>query len=509
MNAKQTANQFVNPSIGFRASRRQWLKSLIACGACGTLGVFGRPTGAATMELYPFEDGTAGSSLETYRIRSVLELTGEVRLKAQGAVANRKNGKQIVARTAKVTSTSTLDYDEQYRLGVGDTESAGAQYYHEATSEITVDQHTTKTVLREPCREIVKLGTASGLVTAAPANPLFAAERDLIEGSLTTMYLDQLLTDQEVAIADKWTVDDAMACRLLNLDAIHQGKLTVCLVDMDKEKAQLELKAELTASVRDVATELVIDGKAVMDRQSGYISWLAMQIDETREIGEAEPGFKIQAQLRVLRAPIESMTSNRGLTEVLRDVPSVEAASLLQFQSDLGFYRFLADRRWSTYRDNGEEATLRFIVKNRLVAQCNVNNLVDMEAGSQLSLEGYQADIQRLMVNTGGEILEASEKLTSTMHRMLRIVAAGSVEGVPIRWVHYHLSNDQGRRLAMAFTFDEESLDVFSDQDMQIVNSLELMAWPSKLDPKALEESTVVAEPNKSASNGSPSSTKK
>ncbi|MFN7628706.1 MAG: hypothetical protein ACK5PZ_17920, partial [Pirellula sp.] len=121
MNAKQTANQFVNPSIGFRASRRQWLKSLIACGACGTLGVFGRPTGAATMEPYPFEDGTAGSSLETYRIRSVLELTGEVRLKAQGAVANRKNGKQIVARTAKVTSTSTLDYDEQYRLGVGDT----------------------------------------------------------------------------------------------------------------------------------------------------------------------------------------------------------------------------------------------------------------------------------------------------------------------------------------------------------------------------------------------------
>jgi hypothetical protein len=515
MNAEQTANQFVIPSIGFNASRgfhasrRQWLKSLIACGACGSLAVFGHPNGAAAMGPHPAEVGTGGSSLETYRIRSVLELTGEVRLKAQGAVATRKDGKQLVARTAKVNSTSTLDYDEQYRLGVGDTESAGAQYYHEATSEITVDQHTTKTVLREPCREIVKFGTASGLVTAAPANPLFTAERDLVEGSLTTMYLDQLLTDQEVAVSDKWTVDDAMACRLLNLDAIHQGKLTVCLVDMDKEKAQLEVKGELTASVRDVATELVIDGKAVLDRQAGYVSWLALQIDETREIGEAEPGFKIQAQLRVLRAPIESMTSNRGLAEVLRDVPSVEAASLLQFQSDLGFYRFLADRRWSTYRDNGEEATLRFIVKNRMIAQCNVNNLVDMEPGSQLSLDGYQADIRRLMASTGGEILEVSEKLTSTSHRMLRIVAAGSVAGVPIRWVHYHLSNDQGRRLAMAFTFDEDSLEGFGDQDMQIVNSLELMAWPSKLDPNALEESTVVAEPKKSASTGSTSSTKK
>jgi len=509
MNAKQTANQVANqvivPSIGFRASRRQWLKAFIACGACGSLEVFGRSSRSMAVGADPAD----GSSLETYRIRSVLELTGEVRLKAQGAVATRKNGKQLVARTAKVTSTSTLDYDEQYRLGVGDTESAGAQYYREATSEITVDQHTTKTVLREPCREIVKLGTARGLVSAAPANPLFAAERDLIEGSLTTMYLDQLLTDQEVTIADKWTVDDAMACRLLNLDAIHQGKLTVCLVDMDKEKAQLELKGELTASVRDVATELVIDGKAVMDRHAGYISWLAMQIDETREIGEAEPGFKIQAQLRVLRAPIESMISNRGLAEVLREVPNIEAANLLQFQSDLGFYRFLADRRWSTYRDNGEEATLRFIVKNRLVAQCNVNNLVDMDAGSQLSLEGYQADIQRLLANTGGELLEASEKLTSTSHRMLRIVAAGSIEGVPIRWVHYHLSNDEGRRLAMAFTFDEESLDLFGDQDMQVVNSLELLAWPSKLDRKALEESTEVAEPKKSASNASPSTSKK
>lgn len=505
MNAKQTANQFVVPSIGFRASRRQWLKALIACGACGSLGVFGRSSHRMAIGADPAN----GSSLETYRIRSVMELTGEVRLKAQGAVATRKNGKQLVARTAKVTSTSTLDYDEQYRLGVGDTESAGAQYYREATSEITVDQHTTKTVLREPCREILKLGTARGLMSAAPANPLFAAERDLIEGSLTTMYLDQLLTDQEVTISDKWTVDDAMACRLLNLDAIHQGKLTVCLVDMDKENAQLELKGELTASVRDVATELVIDGKAVMNRQAGYISWLAIQIDETREIGEAEPGFKIQAQLRVLRAPIESMISNRGLAEVLREVPSIEAANLLQFQSDLGFYRFLADRRWSTYRDNGEEATLRFIVKNRLVAQCNVNNLVDMEPGSQLSLEGYQADIQRLMANKGGELLEASEKLTSTSHRMLRIVAAGSIEGVPIRWVHYHLSNDRGRRLALAFTFDEESLELFGDQDMQVVNSLELLAWPSKLDPKALEESIEVEEPKKSASNASAKATKK
>lgn len=466
--------------IGLPSSRRQWLREAIGCAvAVGSLGWGVR--GVVATE--PSNVNTAAK----FRVRSVLELQGEVRLKAQGAAVTRKNGKQVVARTAPVQSKSTLDYDEEYRLAEEDRESQGVQFFHEANSEITVDQHTTKTTLRDTCREIVRLGSAQGLITAAPAAPLFAAERDLVDGSLTSMYLDQILTDKEVAIADKWVVDESMVCRLLNLDAIQEGKLTVCLIDSDKDKAQLQLEGKLTAQVRDVMTELTLHGKAVLERQSGYVSWLALDIEETREIGEAEPGFKIQAQLRVLRAPIESLSSGRSIDDVLADAPSLAAASLLQFQSDVGFYRFLADRRWSTYRDNGEEATLRFIVNNRLVAQCNITNLVDYEAGRQLSLEGFQADMQRVIGASGGEILEASEKLSNASHRLLRIVAGGNVEGVPIRWIHYHVSNDTGRRLSLTFTLDEASLDVFAEQDAQVVSSFELMAWPTKLDAATLD----------------------
>lgn len=427
------------------------------------------------------EFGETDSKLPTFRIRSVLELQGEVHLMSQGSGPERRDGKQVIAKRPPVQSTTTLDYDEQYEILTKQDDQC-VQYFHEAKAEINVDGHVTTTELRQPCREIVKRAALSGIQSASPAQPLFAAERDLVEGSLTTMYLDELLTEKEVSIGDKWSVDSAVIAKLLNLDAVHDGKLIVCLVDTDKEKANLAIEGRLTGSIRNVNTEMVIEGKAVLDRRGGYISWLAMKTEETREVSEAEPGFKVTANLRVLRAPVEQMSHGRTLDVALKDIENWESIGILQFQSDQGFYRFLADRRWTTYRDNGEEATLRFIVGNRRVAQCNITNLIDFEPGRQLTLEGFQVDVGQLISKGKHEMLEASERLSSNNHRLLRITVGGVVEGVPVRWIYYHVSNDLGRRLTMTFVMDEASLETFGEQDQQLAGTIELLAWPSKKD---------------------------
>ncbi len=479
-----------------RWSRRAWFASLASSLACGHL---------LANRLVPSAFGTGPEEKQVkstmFRVRSVLDLQGEVRLKNQEHSIERKNGKQLIARTAPVRSTSTLDYDEQYVLGDVQGDSC-LQYFHEAKTEVNVDGHVTKTELRESCREIVKHSAASGMVSVAPSQPMFAAERDMVEGSLTTMYLDALLTEDQVAIGDKWNVNTEAAAKLLNIDAIHEGKLTVCLVDLDKDNAQLAIEGRIIGSVRNVATEMVIEGKGTLDRRGGYVSWLALQTEETREIGEAEPGFKVTATLRVLRAPIEVMSHGRTVNEALQDIPSWESAGILQFQSDHGFYRFLADRRWTTYRDNGEEATLRFIVGNRRVAQCNIANLVDFEAGRQLSMEGFQSDLRQVTSRAGHEILEASERLSSSKHRMLRVVVSGSVDGVPVRWIYYHVSNDTGRRLSMTFVFDETSLETFAEQDQQLAGTIELLSWPSKLNPDELKEGASKVDAESAQSSG-------
>jgi hypothetical protein len=73
----------------------------------------------------------------------------------------------------------------------------------------------------------------------------------------------------------------------------------------------------------------------------------------------------------------------------------------------------------------------------------------------------------------------------------LRITLGGQADGVAIRWVHYHVSNDEGRRLTLVFITDEASLEVFGEQDDQIVETLELLAWPTKLDKDVLEKTAA------------------
>jgi hypothetical protein len=224
-----------------------------------------------------------------------------------------------------------------------------------------------------------------------------------------------------------------------------------------------------------------------LDRSSGTVSWFAANIEETRDISESEPGFQVTAQVKILRSKIDGMSNARALGEVLSKMGNRDAASLLQFQSDTGFYRFLASRKWSTYRDNGEEATLRYVVNNRVVAQCNVTNMVDFEPGRQLSLEGFKADVARAIGNNLVEIVEGSERLTSNNLRLLRVVSQGNVQGVGIDWIHYHLSNDSGRRVVLAFTLNEANSELFAQEDAQIAGSFELVNWPTKLDSKALD----------------------
>jgi hypothetical protein len=188
------------------------------------------------------------------------------------------------------------------------------------------------------------------------------------------------------------------------------------------------------------------------------------------------------------------MVSGLTLDEVAQRITNQDAASLLQFQSDLGYYRFLANRKWSTYRDNGEEATLRYVVNDRVLCQCNVTNMIDLEAGRQLSLEGFRSDVKAGLGSSLTEMIEGAERLTSNNLRMLRIVSRGSVQGVGILWIHCHLSNDSGRRVVLAFTLNESNLEAFSEEDAQITDSFELVNWPTKVDEKSLDAAAQAAK---------------
>jgi hypothetical protein len=114
-------------------------------------------------------------------------------------------------------------------------------------------------------------------------------------------------------------------------------------------------------------------------------------------------------------------------------------------------------------------------------------------------LEGFQSDIKKTLGNKFGSFIEADERLSQTGLRMMRVVAIGQVEEVPVHWINILLSNDGGRHVSLAYTMNQSKAEAFGTQDLQMAGSLEfsmrqLPAAPEeKKEESENKESTAAA----------------
>ncbi|MDZ4852202.1 MAG: hypothetical protein SGI77_23175 [Pirellulaceae bacterium] len=470
-----------------KSTRRRWLVATLSASAIATQ----IPLASVLANDQP--SSTSDASTEITRVKSVLEIKGQVKLKNnRGKSANDHH-------TAPIEAKSTLEYEEEYRIGKSTSSSvneAAYQVYSMAELDNLIEKHATKLQLREPCREIVRRDNGGRMASACVSHPLTSAERDIVEGPISTMYLERLLPSTATKIGDSWDVDSAMIAKLFNLELVNTGSLRVTLVEADADTGQLDIKGKIQGEVRSIGTNISIAGKAKIDRKNGIISWLAISLDEEREVSEAEPGFTIQARLRILREKISSISSGQTLSEVEKLLDEANSAHLVQFDSTLGAYRFVADRNWTTYSDSGVDASLRWIQNNRVVAHCTITNMTDMEPGRQLSIEGFQDDIQKSLDKRFGQFLEADERISQTGLRMMRVVTIGQVETVPVQWIHLLLSNDAGRHVILAYSMNATSVETFGSNDLQMAGTLEftlkqLPVAPSESKP---EDAKVASE---------------
>jgi hypothetical protein len=495
----QESNSRIRPNCllslsDLKTSRRRWLATTFA----GASLAAHTPLLCLAVDARSNVDDPTMSKIT--RVKSVLEVKGAVKLK------NHRGKPGDDHRSAPIEAKSTLEYEEAYRIGI-DAQSRiddfAYQYYRVAELDNLIEKHPTKLSLRESCRELVRTSISGEMSSVCIDHPLTASEQDLVESPVATMYLEQLLPARATKIGDSWELSAEMAAKLFNLDVVNSGSVKVTLIDADEKLGQLALKGQLEGEVRSVETKIFLDGTAKIDRKEGLVSWVAITFDEERAVGESEPGFKIQARLRILRERTKAVSTGNSLADMVARLEKATTVELVQFDSKLGAYTFVADRNWTTYSDSGVDATLRWVKKNRLVAQCTITNMTDMEPGRQLSIEGYQNDIQKALGKRFGQFLEADERLSQTGLRMMRIVTIGQVEGVPVQWIHILLSNDAGRHLALAYSMNASSVETFGTNDLQMAGSFEftlrqLPVAPEESksdDTKALEATKSAAKP--------------
>jgi hypothetical protein len=422
------------------------------------------------------------------RVRSVLDVKGELKLNA--------DGKQVRRLPLKVQGD--LVYDEQFvpeqqkdgDLATAKQELNSVRYYHQTKAVIEVGKGKSVPLLAEHHR-VVRVDHGQTRATLySPNGPMTREELELIDIPCNTLIVEQLLPGRLVKLNESWKPDNDLLAGLLGLDTIATTNVNCTLKSVEDNKATIAIAGSVDGAVEGIVSALELEGNFQFDLTNKAFLWLNMVIKENREIGHAQPGFEVEARVRMVAKPLlESPALNDVVVKQARAQTDI-TQKMLAFQSQTSGFKMLHQRQWQVMIDRPDNVILRHIDRGNLITQCNIRSLSRLGKGEQLTLEGFRDDIQVAMKNAFGEFIEAEEKAENGI-KIIRIVVSGTVSELPVQWTYYHLSDDNGRRASMVFTTESNLLERFAQADELLVTSFEFTPLPA---PTAAEKPQVAAE---------------
>lgn len=449
--------------------RRRFLLALAAAGiATATAPVTARAdsTDAITIE--------RSAAKNVMRVRIEMDVKGNVNVPSDPLVSRKSD------LTLPIESAAVLDYEERYRLPAdadpNSVVTATERYYHEANRTTELNRTKTEINLRDSVRQTQVRRDSLPESIYAIEDFFTHEELGLLRVPVSSVALDELLPTTAIKVGSKYKPSNDTVASVLNLSLVSTSDVTMEVMSIDDSNVKLQLRGQVQGSVDGVPTTINAIGKLTFDRSFGACSWLAIAVHEIREIGKAEPGFDVAATIRMVRQPLPNVV---GLPETPADIAITEPIPSDQLYIDLQSERVgvaaIMDRRWRMMIDLTGNAMMRMIENDRSIAQCNLRPLAPLKPGKQWTLEAFQEDVKQTLGNEMETMVEADQLLGATGLRVLRVVADGRVEGVPIRWIMLHFSDDSGRRVLATFTMGEDRVDSFAGADTQLANSMRLL----------------------------------
>ena len=466
--------QMTETPVPLAGGRRQFLLAS-AMLAAGTISMPALRAAQSNGESNTQSNGVllTPSGKDLFRVRIELELEGNVHV-PKNALASRKS-----AVTLPIKSDAKLDYEERFRRPPG-TDSGEVttieRYYHDAVSSSVLNRNQHVGKLRDSVRSAIVRRELLPEVIYATDDYFHRSELELLRLPISSVAVEQLLPAERVEVGSIYAPNREAMVSVLNLTSVEASDVTAEVVALTQQEARIQFKGKVDGSVEGVPTEIRTIGKLTFDRQMGICTWLAIAIHETREIGIAEPGFDIAATLKMVRQPLDqpiALASPPEPVDVTAPLP--QDRLYVELVSERLGFSTLTDRRWRMMSDVPGAAMMRMIDSDRSIAQCDVRSLATLRPGSQWTLEAFQQDVKRTLGEQLTELIEAEEFLSPVGLRVLRVVAQGSVQGVPIQWVMLHFSDDSGRRLLGTFTMEGHNVATFAGADTQLASTLRFL----------------------------------
>lgn len=424
----------------------------------------------------------AADAVQLTARRTAGQLTSvDYQIKLGGELKVNAGGKEITRQPIKVDAD--LEYHERI-LAIDEklTPRRSIRHYITADARIDAGGRPSTSTLDAGRRLIVHQLGDQNRTMFSPLGPLLRDQLELIEVPGNSLTLDALLPGKSLNIGDHWTHGEDVVAALLGLEVVTSSDLQSKLVRREGDEVVLEAQGKVEGAMGGVFTQLKIEARYRFHTKHGWVSFFVMDIEEDRSIGHVSPGYDIAARVQVAVTPLAAddpeLADDRLSKLTLTSTASME---LLDYRSTEGGFQFHHDRKWHIMFDRSDTTVLRMVDQGELVAQCNISSLSDLETGKRRDLEGFQADIKTALADVIGDVVEAEHYQTDAGLDVLRVVVSGKVDELPLRWIYYHVSDDDGRRVAYVVTLEPKLDERLADSDRQFVEQLRFTSRPESV----------------------------
>ncbi|MEM8681233.1 MAG: hypothetical protein AAGF97_17945 [Planctomycetota bacterium] len=380
-----------------------------------------------------------------------------------------------------VRATGHLEFAERL-ISESERQSLVARDYQVAKSEVAGGA-VTETSELSPTRHLVTLlRDDEGITRHALAGEMTHMELEVISppGDLTAAY--RLLPNKMLKVGERWQPSHEAIRDLLNFETVGVNETKIELVKIERGLATMKLTGQVQGMAQGAVARVQITGDVRYDLNWRRINWVQLAIDDQREAGPSSPASRSVLEMRMLVEPLQAHGPLEAPAIANLRPDTLREATLLTYDSSSGF-RFQHGTDWVPIADQQQRAVLRLVQGDQAIGQCQISRLTSHPAGKQTSLEEFERDVKSALGTRLVKMVSANQAERADGLRLLRAVAQGTVEDVPIQWMYYHVSDDAGSRVSVVFTVELAHLDAFAANDHLITQSLIFTAAPTPAGP--------------------------
>ena len=374
-------------------------------------------------------------------------------------------------------------YWDQRVTSHSESSAQAIRIFNSATASIKAGTGQTDSKLGEPNHLILsRVQTDKTDLTtfehASVENVLSQREYELLRNPADPLTFHRMFNQKDVQVGDTWKVNDEAAASFLALDRMITNNLTLKLKSISDSKAKIHITGKVKGESDDAIVEMKVKGSATFDINQQLVTWLRMDIDNKRRLGQLAPGFDGQVKIDI------SLNAVKDNPKITRDAIKKQfKGKKLRFSFKLdrpkSQFSLIHEPGWRLIASEDEAAVLRYMQDGQLLAQCNVVQLPKRSSDKPFTLEQFKTEIEKAVAKGQGRIVGSSKFTNSNGLEVLRLLVDGKQADIDVRWSYYHLSSTDGRRLTAVFTIEQDMEDEFAAADRLLVNEVSFKAKPN------------------------------